>query len=45
MYKNKIDVLQKTVEQQYSEYEDMKTKYNLQRLMNENHFEQQKFLQ
>jgi hypothetical protein len=36
-----IDVLQTTLNQQYSEYEDMKTKYNLQRLMNENHFEQQ----
>jgi hypothetical protein len=36
-----IEILQGTVNQQYSEYEDMKTKYNLQRLMNENHFEQQ----
>ena len=36
-----IDVLQKSLNQQYSDYEDMKSKYNLQRLMNENHFEQQ----
>jgi hypothetical protein len=36
-----IDVLQTKLNQQYSEYEDMKSKYNLQRLMNENHFEQQ----
>jgi chromosome segregation ATPase len=39
--KKQIDVLHETLNQQYSEYEDMKTKYNLQRLMNENHFEQQ----
>lgn len=36
-----IDTLQTTLNQQYLEYEEMKTKYNLQRLMNENHFEQQ----
>ena len=36
-----IDTLQKSLNQQYSDYEDIKTKYNLQRLMNENHFEQQ----
>jgi len=39
--RKQIDVLQTTLNQQYSEYEDMKSKYNLQRLMNENHFEQQ----
>jgi hypothetical protein len=35
-----IDALQLTLNQQYSEYEDMKSKYSLQRLMNENHFDQ-----
>ncbi|CAF4418155.1 unnamed protein product [Rotaria sp. Silwood2] len=36
-----IDTLQSSLNTQYSEYEEMKTKYNLQRLMNENHFDQQ----
>ncbi|UJR38295.1 hypothetical protein I4U23_030965 [Adineta vaga] len=33
----KIDALQKTLDEKCSEYEDMKSKYSLQRLMNENH--------
>ncbi|CAF1077430.1 unnamed protein product [Rotaria sp. Silwood1] len=36
-----IETLQTSLNTQYSEYEEMKTKYNLQRLMNENHFDQQ----
>ncbi|CAF1202008.1 unnamed protein product [Rotaria sordida] len=36
-----IDTLQTSLNLQYSEYEEMKTKYNLQRLMNENYFDQQ----
>jgi hypothetical protein len=35
-----IDTLQTTLNQQYLEYEEMKTKYNLQRLMNANHEQQ-----
>ena len=35
-----IEVLQTTLDQQYSEYEDMKSKYHLQFLMNKNNSEQ-----
>jgi len=36
-----MDALNLALNQQCSDYEDMKSKYNLQLLMNENHFEQQ----
>jgi hypothetical protein len=36
-----IDVLQESINQQYSEYEEIKGKYTLQRSMNENYVEQQ----
>ncbi|CAF3135256.1 unnamed protein product [Rotaria socialis] len=39
--RKQIDTLQNSLDQQYSECEEVRTKYNLQRLMNENHFEQQ----
>ena len=39
--KKQIDALQLALNQQYTEYEDMKSKYSLQRLMNENHADQQ----
>lgn len=39
--RKQIDTLQKSLDQQYSECEEVRTKYNLQRLMNENYFDQQ----
>ena len=38
--KKQIDVLQKTLSEQYIQYEDMKSKYSLQRLMNDNQQQQ-----
>ncbi|CAF1476237.1 unnamed protein product [Rotaria magnacalcarata] len=39
--RKQINTLQNSLDQQYSECEEVRTKYNLQRLMNENHFDQQ----